>query len=509
MIKPNLRHLCLMMSCAALLFMTGCKPSDATIELAPKIGFIWIPPNTIPFKKQGYELKEYFFQGTATSYVSDEPLSSDGKWTVMESGESAAYKSRMIVFRPKDPEHFNGTVLIEWMNVSSGTDTPTEWITLHTELMRQGYAYVGVSAQYAGVEGGPIPLPKVAPLCLALKCLLKPRYYSLSHPGDSFSYDIFQQAAQLVRFPGEVNPLGELVPERLIAAGQSQSAHRLITLINSVGKSSLLFDGYFVHSRLGSGIPELGGGASAPLSQSPQADINTPTAVHIRDDLPVPVINIQAETDQIPLQAYLSRQPDHERFRLWEIAGSAHADLFVSSIGLSQSANTVKAAELSITKSPSPFIRSCPDNISTAPQHHFVAKAAIRGLQSWITEGTAPQSFPRLTLNNAEDGFETDARGNALGGVRSPYVDAPIARLSGLNNAARQGEALCYLFGNTEMLEQDTLRALYPTHADYMAAVTTTAYDAVDLGTLLPEDAELVIEAAQNADIPPQETVDE
>src|SRR5690606_29925275 len=142
-----------------------------------------------------------------------------------------------------------------------------------------------------------------------------------------FSYDIFRQAAGLVRYPQELNPLGTLVPTHLIVAGQSQSAHRLITFANAFGPDTTdLIDGYFIHSRLGAGVPELGGGASAPLSQAPQAEIHPPAAVRIREDLPVPVMNLQAETDQVPLLAHMSRQPDSPVFRLWEVAGSAHAD---------------------------------------------------------------------------------------------------------------------------------------------------------------------------------------
>lgn len=490
------------LGCALLL--SACKTSDSTIEPAPKIGFAWITPMAIPLKKNGYEREEYFFSGTANAYTNTAPLESDGKWEVAPGGETAKYKSRMLVYRPIDPAAFNGTVIVEWMNVSSGMDTPTEWIMLHTELMRRGYAYVAVSAQYAGVEGGPIPLPKVIPLCLAVKCGNPLRYRSLSHPGDSFSYDIFHEAAELVRYPKELNPLGNLTPTHVIATGQSQSAYRLMTFANALGVSTNVFDGYFIHSRLGSGIPELGGGGSAPLAEAPQIPIMPPEVVKFREDLGRPVLNLQAETDQIPLGAYASRQDDSENFRLWEVAGSAHADRYVSNFGLRDAGNDVKTAAVTIARRPVPLLTKCPDNVSSAPQHHFVAKAAIRALNAWIVDGVAPPSLPRLEINAAADGFETDAHGNALGGVRSPYMDAPIARMSGLNNAARQGDGLCFLFGSTTMLDAVTLHALYPTHDDYVAAVTNATDEAVNTGTLLAEDAELVITAAREANIPPQ-----
>ena len=55
--------------------------------------------------------------------------------------------------RPEDAARFNGTVVVEWMNVSAGESAP-DWDYLNPELMREGYAWVGVSAQALGVDGG-------------------------------------------------------------------------------------------------------------------------------------------------------------------------------------------------------------------------------------------------------------------------------------------------------------------------------------------------------------------
>ncbi|MEE2733036.1 MAG: alpha/beta hydrolase domain-containing protein [Pseudomonadota bacterium] len=500
MLIPSIQSVTRIAALAALCLLSACQGSDAEIERAPKIGLIWTAPTLIPFEDMGYELEEFFFSGTANSYVNRAELTPDGQWEVEPSGETAAYKSRLFVYRPTDPAHFNGSVIIEWMNVSGGIDTPTEWITAHTEFMRQGYAYVAVSAQYVGVEGGPMPLPRQMPFCLAVKCTHPLRYRSLHHPGDSFSYDIFMKAAELVRRPQAINPLGELTAERIIATGESQSAHRLVTLVNAFGMNTDLFDGYFIHSRLGEGIPELGGGASAPLSQAPQADIVPPTSVQLRADLGVPIINLQTETDQIPLGALSSRQPDNSFFRLWEVAGTAHADLYVARYGLLDDGDDVVTAELKYLKRANPVLPACPDFISSAPQHHFAVKAAFRTLHQWLAEATVPASYPRLQVNEQQDGFALDAYGNALGGIRSPYVDAPLARLSGLNNADRNEDGLCFLYGSMAALDPATLQTLYADKADYIAAVTQSTATAVANGTLLAEDAPLVLAAAERVE---------
>ncbi len=115
----------------------------------------------------GYAQAEYFISGTAGAYTSALPLAGDGMWTVTP-GETAAYKTRLLLYRPTKPNKFNGTVVVEWLNVSGGLDAPPDWIGAHTELIRDGFAWVGVSAQIVGVEGGTalvgvvnLPLKKV------------------------------------------------------------------------------------------------------------------------------------------------------------------------------------------------------------------------------------------------------------------------------------------------------------------------------------------------------------
>ena len=73
-------------------------------------------------------------------------------------------------------------VVVEWLNVSAGGDIPTDWLMAHNEFIRSGAAYVGVSAQPVGVD----PQDGARPTGTARS----------SHPGDSYSYDIFTQAGQ-------------------------------------------------------------------------------------------------------------------------------------------------------------------------------------------------------------------------------------------------------------------------------------------------------------------------
>src|SRR5258706_3438115 len=72
----------------------------------------------------GYATEEFFVTGTATSYKLAEAVTAEGKWNVVPV-ESAPYVTRIVVVRPTDLKKFNGTVVLEWLNVSAGQDSST------------------------------------------------------------------------------------------------------------------------------------------------------------------------------------------------------------------------------------------------------------------------------------------------------------------------------------------------------------------------------------------------
>src|SRR6201999_3512196 len=162
----------------------------------------------------GYVAEEFFVSGTASSYSPTGELGSDGRWSVTPS-DTADYTTRVVVLTPADRTRFNGTVLVEWLNVSGGIDAPALWMMAHREVLRSGYAYVAVSAQKVGVDGG----TSLLGIDMSLKSQDPKRYAPLSHPGDPFSYDIYSQVGLLVR-----NVLREFPVQHVIAIGESQSA---------------------------------------------------------------------------------------------------------------------------------------------------------------------------------------------------------------------------------------------------------------------------------------------
>ncbi len=445
-----------------------------------------IASTTFDLAEVGYLQEEFFISGTATAYTSAAPLTSDGNWTVTPDS-TAPYKTRILVYRPARRARFKGTVVVEWLNVSGGADVAVDWINSHTELIHDGFAWVGVSAQNIGVEGGTsvLGIPGVG-----IKGADPVRYGSLVHPGDSFSYDILSQAGQAIRAPAGPSPLGDLKVKRLIASGESQSALRLVTYINAVDPLARIYDAFLVHSRSAGAVN---------LSESPQPQIGTPSPAFIRSDVRVPTLTFQTETDLITLGYFSARQPDSERFRLWEVAGTAHLDAYTVGLGSTDVGNSPAAAELVVTAAFEfviPVI--CDTPINSGPQH-FVLNAAFAALNRWLRRGKPPLEAPRLeVVAGSPPTITRDALGNALGGIRTPQVDVPIAALSGLGQT---GPIPCFLLGTTTPFDAATLASLYPDHRAYVSAFNRATRDARRARFILRRDARLMKAAARDSDI--------
>jgi len=420
----------------------------------------------------GYTSEEYFLSGSASAYSSSSPLTPDGEWTTQPAG-TAPYTTRIVVNRPLDAKKFSGTVIVEWLNTTGGSDLAPSWDGAHNEMIRDGFAWVGVSAQSVGVQ--------------ALIAADAERYGSLNHPGDTYSYDIFSQAGQAVRQRPEPDPITGLKAKRVIAMGFSQSAYRLVTYVNAVHPLTHVYDAYLMQNR---------GPTGTNLSESPQTIIAAPDTTIVRSDLDVPVLTLVTETDLIGLGYYPARQRDTKRFRLWEVAGTAHADFYVAVLAADDTGDgTAEVALLDAARRPT----YC-DQLSNAGPQYAVAQAAVYHLDQWVRGGTPPPRAPRLAVTaDPTPLIKRDRHGNALGGVRTPLVDVPTATLRGDGNS---GPGFCAsLFGTTVPFDDATLTSLYPSHASYVAKFDKATDEAVQRGFLLPPEAKNLKAAAAASSI--------
>jgi Alpha/beta hydrolase domain len=433
----------------------------------------------------GYEASEFYVDGDAHSYNNVSPLTADGAWSVEADLTTAPFKTRIQVLKPADPSRFNGTVYVEWMNVSAGFDATPDWGYAHVEIARQGAAYVGVSAQAVGLNQAVSAHPD----------RYGPAGANLVHPGDSYSYDMYSQVGQALR--GEAGTIfGAAYPvQRLIAAGESQSAGRMVTYVDAFGALGV-YDGYMIHSR---------GANGAPLRQSPLGQINVPANTLIRTDLAQPVFTFQSETD-----SRLPRQADTPRVRWWEIPGTAHIDTYLlKQIGASDYGTDSSAAEALFDtmvhpfSGPFPIVGSCTLGVNAGPQH-WVLQAAYNHLNTWVTNGTPPPIGPRMTTSDGTGAgaLVLDANGNATGGIRTPHLDVPIATLRGTGNTSAGGPLnFCALFGTTTPFSAEKLAQLYKNHGAFVSQWVRSVNAAVSAGFMLPADAEFVKDSAATSGI--------
>jgi hypothetical protein len=392
----------------------------------------------------GYVEEEYFLSGTA----SDRGMAHNGH------EHTAPYKVRILVRRPADPARFNGTAVLEWFNVSLQQEVEHEWPIDFPMLMRDGYVSASVSAQYLGVQSA-------SPM--SLKNWDPQRYGSLQHPGDDFSYDIFAQAAQALRsgLAARYRPA-----DLVLGTGTSQSCLRIVTYVAKLAAGDGVFDGYH--------------------------PTTCPATAEVPDSL-VPMVWGTSEWE-----AGIPSRPDGPLLRVWEIAGTSHANWWEVRFQGAQGYRDGFAYD-GTTYFPyygwdeddaGQYGERRPFSNNVAPAR-YAFRAAIDNLNRWARDWrdyrngrlSADQIRPAPAADRLErDGFalRRDELGNALGGLRLPFIDVPVATYRG---EFSEGGG-----GNTRAFDRETLEKLYPSHDDYVARMRTATDTSIASGFMLAAD---------------------
>ena len=425
----------------------------------------------------GYTEEEYFISGTATH---EDDISGFSWFT-----DEAEYKTRIVVYEPDDPADFNGTVLVEWLNVSTQVDAPVAWPNAYDHLLRNGYAVALVSAQKVGVDDSAEDLD--------LLTWDPERYGDLHHPGDDYALDIFSQAIQALRSDtgddsddswwwddggdsSSSGPLDDLDVETVLATGQSQSGLYMRNYLNDAQAEHGLVDGF---------LPACSGLTDVP------------------DDL-VPVLWLNSEDEAEGLLDFgfgsIDDGPreDSNLFKLWEVAGASHVNYWLRAWNDvveyrdhgGDPATWDEATVGHYGQAADPVFGECGYNYFPM---RYAYRAAIEQLRGWVENGAEPPSAPRIE-RDGEGGIVTDEFGNARGGLRLPPIDVPVAEYDARNDD-------CDLTGQTHPLADDALAALYDSDADYVSRLESATDDALARGHLLPSDGEDLLERAAAADI--------
>ncbi len=464
----------------------------------------------INLSEAGYAEREFKMSGGANIYKEKGAWSSNGKWNIQVSQANVPYTTRLLIRYPTNPAKFNGTVVFEWLNDTTGGDQDPVFAQLYKQIVNQGYAYVGVTAQRPGMKDLATWDPE--------------RYGTLGDSNDGESYEIFTQAAEAVK-DDSASLLGGLTPKELIGSGDSQSAFRIDTYVNAFEPLTHAFNGFLGVGRAVTAAP-IGEGLIAA----------SPFPALIRTDNTAPFIQLNTQGDIEELDAAAARQADNSDLRTWELAGAAHIDSHEGAYETETIAreeptlgvpSCIFGTPIEGTGTPLDGVNQ-PDNMPLFE----VEDAALADLQNWLTKGAAPPKSPQIEtiplFFGAYDVVVKNKYGIGEGGIQMPDAQVPVEDYSAINfakvdeedlnpaqimseledafttletgsisNEALRDSGLCLLSGYFTDFSASTLKSMYPTTATYASKFDAAVKTKESEGFITAEDAAAAIANAE------------
>ena len=270
--------------------------------------------------------------------------------------------------------------------------------------------------------------------------------------------------------------MGGLGVRHLVALGASQSAGRLGTYVNAIHPLTHAFDGYLLQIYFGAGSPLEVGEFVVNLNDPDMGNegnrrLRLRGSNFVRDDLDVPVMIVNSELEAIA--CFPVRQPDTDRLRWWESAGTCH----VSEQG--QGARSPK------------YVRDFGAPMQVAPGINRIPMvplfdASMRHMHEWINGGPPPphspgSNSPASPPRSSETPMASRRAASAC--RRSRCRSPPTARSPAWPTSSGSSGARPHPFG------RDDLIARYGDRAQFLARFEAAAKQAEASGVLLTRDA--------------------
>jgi Alpha/beta hydrolase domain len=417
-----------------------------------------------------YVEQEFLVKGEASTY--------EGKLggPVEVTQTDVPYATRVLVRSPKDPKKFSGRVVVEPFNTSNaGKDNDVVWSMLAPMLQERGDAWVGVTERASAGE--------------ALQAADATRYADINVTTNDVAWDVLAQVGAAIRKGGAQSPLPGLDPKHLYMAGYSQSGVDTAGFANGLAKhygtpkGKPVFDGYFPAAQAASATPLKAGTSIVPTFEYPVWTAVGVPVVNLEDQSGI--IGFTAELPaefqaQLGMKEYVNvssattRRADSDKpgdqYRLYEVAGMPHAP--GGSGGCEGPASTFPISSL--------------------------ARGTFSLLNRWVETGQKPPRAPRVKLDELAKNSKVsvDENGNAIGGVRSPYLDDALVRY----DAQAPGPITCGLAGHEAPLDAAALAKEYPSANAYMKQFTKGLDAMIKTGYVIPADrAQLITDQKEKA----------
>ena len=413
----------------------------------------------------GYVEEEYFLSGTANVYDTDE----HDEAVLFKEG--LPYKNRILVRRPADPAKFSGYVYVDILNATQGYDIEDLWHRIWLWCMEHGHGYVGVTGKPCNVQslknfdydryatlnwsnGEPVPMPAVS------------RSATLPGTEEGLIWDMLAQTGTLLRCGGENNCMGGYPVKYVYLAGQSQSGAYLNTFVSYFDRytrfpgiqapqgAAHIFDGYLniVGALVQRSIRQSNHIGDLRLEQRHMHPSATPY-ICLSSEADLTLFKLFVEGELLQIRVPNADAPE-DKCRYYEIPGSPHTDIICPVL--------CATSEVAKTGAKMPNLdEKLLEHINDMHVEYYIC-GLLEKLHRWAALGEAPEEMPVLTRKDGA--LVTDEHGNALGGLRTPYVDVPIASYTACNPDDPEG--IC---GRMEYFSKEKFLGLYGSREAYLA----------------------------------------
>jgi hypothetical protein len=457
---------------------TAVGPIAVTADSYPQMTVTRIQ-QVVDLAKAAYVEEEFFVSGSGNAY----DWAQDGSISVIASG--LRYTTRVMVRRPVNASRFSGKVVVELINNSRTYDWPMAWSVLFPHILESGHAYVGISIRPRGID--------------TMKKFNAARYEALSFaapeqacPGDANAdrredvhWDIISQVGALLKTPRSSGPLAGFNVERMYVTADDGDLATYVSAIHShanMPDGRSIYDGY-LHK-----------GNSYPVRINACSQAPGPNDPRRKDrGANVPVVRLLTEGDV--LTSFNMRRDDSDAagdlYRLYEVAATSHMDAsYYRHLPVVE--DQVKMGQQPF-QSAWPLAYKCAIEIpiTDSPLYRYAMNAALENVDRWVREGRPAPRAARIAVRNGgtpQAEFVFDQFGNAVGGVRSPYLDVPAATY----HAKTPGQGVCGNLLYVEPFDWARLETLYGSQKAYAAKLAQAVDQQVQQGWLTRADAERI-----------------
>ena len=324
-----------------------------------------------------------------------------------EAGEVFTFTTRALVRQPANPADFSGVVHLEVFHMLN-EDTPA-WSNSYRHIVRRGDAWVGVTVNSGGLR----PTDESMPGGIALLRAADPERYGRLHlPLFASGHSRAEQLGPAGFDPDEMqarmaaaNALGPVIVGRLAQLLKSSEQPLLLgRSAQRVYAQGWSQTGVFWRDYLEAGRHELDrDGSGRRAIDGYLVAVATGVAQRPRDAV---LVQLLSETEIIGLlrdPAMVEPDTDVPCYRGYEVPGSFH-----------------------LWHVPARIATVHPDGTHNDRPWWVIVHAILAAIDDWLVGDVPLPRAPRIARDpHAPDGIARDRHGNAIGGLRTPWVDAP------------------------------------------------------------------------------------